>query len=160
MGTAETLSSKTNGPPAVVELGCAIHLHDQAEFARERVSGALIWTRGRAQGLGLALGASPGSSARLRLDRFINLQEITQKHTPNIAMTNIIETDNMKKYRISGFRAFQKWDLTSYNASFRHAEQSLLTHFFQARGTRARAAQFYGASAKTEICSVLYCKCH
>ena len=49
-------------------------------------------------------------------------------------MTNIIETDNMKKYRISGFRAFQKWDLTSYNASFRHADQSLLTNFFRPGG--------------------------
>ena len=99
------MSSKTKGPPAVVELGCAMHLHDQAECARESVSGALIWTRGSAQGPRLALGASPGSSAGPRLDRFINLLKITRKHTPNIAMTNIIE--NRQYEQNTGLVAFE-----------------------------------------------------
>ena len=94
------MSSKTKGPPAVVELGCAMHLHDQAECARESVSGALIWTRGSAQGPGLALGASPGSSAGPRLDRFINLQKITRKQTPSIAMMNIIENRQYEKIQV------------------------------------------------------------
>ena len=49
-----------------------------------RVSGALIWMRGHAQGLGLALGASPGSSVGPRLDRFINLPQ-TQENKRQIS---------------------------------------------------------------------------